>query len=132
MLSLPAGVRLFLATEPTDLRRGYDGLSALVEGQFGMSAMSGDLFVFLNRRRTQVRILYGQRDGYCLVMKRLEAGTFRRVRTAESGAHVEISSADLAMLLEGIDGANIRLRKRYRKPDEEIQHPLDGTSARVE
>ncbi len=119
MLSLPAGVRLFLATGPTDLRRGYDGLSALVEGQFGMSAMSGDLFIFLNRRRTQVRILYWQRDGYCIVMKRLEAGTFRRVRTAEGGAHVEIGSADLAMLLEGIDGENIRLRKRYRKPDED-------------
>ncbi|MCP5044294.1 MAG: IS66 family insertion sequence element accessory protein TnpB [bacterium] len=110
---------MYLATEPTDLRKGFNGLSALVEGRFEMSAMSGDLFIFLNRRRTQVRILFWQRDGFCILMKRLEAGTFRRVKTADNCSQVEINSADLAMLLEGIDGDNLRRRKRY-------QHPVDG------
>lgn len=58
MLTLPSSVKLYLATEPTDLRKSFGGLSTLVEGTFGMSAMTGDLFVFLNRRGTQVRILF--------------------------------------------------------------------------
>lgn len=118
MLSLPSNVRLFLATEPTDLRKSYDGLSALVEGSFGMAATSGDLFIFLNRRATQVRILFWDRDGLCVLMKRLEAGTFRRVKSAEGVAHVEIDAGELAMLLEGIDAPSVRRRKRYRIPPE--------------
>ena len=117
-------MRIYLATEATDLRKGFNGLSALVEGRFEMSAMSGDLFIFLNRRRTQVRILFWQRDGFCVLMKRLEAGTFRRVKTADGCSKVEIDSADLAMLLEGIDGDNLRRRKRYR-------HPVDDGGAEI-
>ena len=83
MLSFPANTRLFLATAPTDLRKSFTALSALVDGMFGMNAMSGDLYIFLNRRATQVRILVWDRDGYCVVMKRLEEGTFRRVKTAD-------------------------------------------------
>src|SRR5690606_9317244 len=63
MLTLPSSVKLYLATQPTDLRKSFGGLSALVEGTFGLSAMSGDLFIFLNRRGTQVRILFWDRDG---------------------------------------------------------------------
>ena len=65
---------MFMATRPVDLRRSYDGLCAIVEGTFGRSARSGDLFVFINRRANQVRILFWDHDGYCIVMKRLEAG----------------------------------------------------------
>ena len=114
MLNFPSGVRLFLATGSTDLRKSYDGLSALVHGEFGMSATSGDLFVFLNRRGTQVRILFWDRDGYCVVMKRLERGTFRRVKSQSGESHVEIDGGELSMLLEGIDAKSIRRRKRYR------------------
>ena len=114
MLTFPAGVRLFLSTQPTDLRRGYDGLSAIVDSEFEMEATSGDLFLFLNRRANQVRILFWDRDGYCVLMKRLVKGTFRRVKTAEDKAQVEIDAGELAMLLEGIDAKQIRRRKRYR------------------
>ena len=117
MLTFPAGVRLFLATEPTDLRRGYDGLSAIVESQFEMEATCGDLFIFLNRRANQVRILFWDRDGYCVLMKRLAKGTFRRVRTAQGQAQIEIDAGELAMLLEGIEAKQIRRRKRYRLPN---------------
>jgi transposase len=116
MLTFPAGVRLFLATEPTDLRKSYDGLSTLVASEFGMEATSGDLFIFLNRRGTQVRILFWDRDGFCVLMKRLERGTFRRVKTAEGVPQVEIDAGELAMLLEGIDAKQIRRRKRYSLP----------------
>jgi transposase len=113
MLTLPSSVKLYLATAPTDLRKTFDGLSALVQGSFGMSATSGDLFIFLNRRGTQVRILFWDRDGFCVLMKKLEAGTFRRVKTAEGVARVEIDAGELAMLLEGIDAPKVRRRKRY-------------------
>jgi len=116
MLTLPSGVRLFLATQPTDLRKSFDGLSALVQGAFELEPTTGDLFIFLNRRGTQVRILFWDRDGYCVLMKRLEAGTFRRVKDAEGVAQVEIDAGELAMLLEGIDAPKVRRRKRYRHP----------------
>lgn len=116
MLTLPSSVKLYLATEPTDLRKSFGGLSTLVEGTFGMSAMTGDLFVFLNRRGTQVRILFWDRDGFCVLMKRLEVGTFRRVKTQEGALRVEIDAGELAMLLEGIDAPKVRRRKRYAPP----------------
>lgn len=114
MLSFPSGVRLFLATGPTDLRKSYDGLVAMVEGEFGRASTTGDLFVFLNRRGTQVRILFWDRDGYCIVMKRLERGTFRRRPSQDGESPLEIDAGELAMLLEGIDASAIRRRKRYR------------------
>lgn len=117
MLTLPSSVKLYLATESTDLRKSFGGLSALVEGTFGLSAMSGDLFIFLNRRGTQVRILFWDRDGFCVLMKKLEAGTFRRVKSAEGCSQVEIDAGELAMLLEGIDAPKVRRRKRYVRPE---------------
>lgn len=116
MLSFPSGVRLFLATQPTDLRKSYDGLSALVQGSFGRGSTSGDLFIFLNRRGTQVRMLFWDRDGYCILMKRLERGTFRQRRSENGETHVEIDAGELGMLLEGIDAKAIHRRKRYRAP----------------
>lgn len=128
MLALPSSVKLYLATGPTDSRKSFRGLSTLVEGTFGMSAMTGDLFVFLNRRGTQVRILFWDRDGFCILMKKLEAGTFRRVKTQEGALHVEIDAGELAMLLEGIDAPKVRRRKRYTPPqldakDDGIREP---------
>jgi transposase len=128
MLTFPSNVRLYLATAPTDMRKGFDGLSTLVESELGMSPLRGDLFIFLNRRATQVRILFWDRDGYCVLAKRLEQGTFRRVKAADGGAGVEIDAGELAMLLEGIDAKQVRRRKRYRKPEESSvpQSPHDN------
>jgi transposase len=114
VLNFPTNVRLYLATQPVDLRRSYDGLSALVDGTFGKQAMSGDLFIFMNRRANQVRILFWERDGYVIMMKRLEEGTFRRAKTTEGEDLVEIDAGELAMLLEGIDAPTIKRRRRYR------------------
>jgi transposase len=74
MLTFPSGVRLYLATSPTDLRKGFDGLSTMVQAELGLSPLRGDLFIFLNRLATQVRILFWDRDGYCVLAKGHERG----------------------------------------------------------
>jgi transposase len=86
----------------------------MVESQFGLSPLRGDLFIFLNRRGTQVRILFWDRDGYCVLAKRLEQGTFRRIRKEDGQASVEIDAGEFAMLLEGIDARHVHRRKRYK------------------
>lgn len=105
-----------MATAATDLRKSYDGLAALVEGSFGYDLQGGDLFVFLNRRATQMRILYWDRDGYCIWMKRLEAGTFRRISDDDAVDVVEVDVGELMLLLEGMDASVIKRRKRYQRP----------------
>lgn len=117
MLAQPRG-RVLVALEPADLRRSYDGLCALVSGTFGRDVFEGDAFVFLNRRGTQVRVLYWDRDGFCIWMKRLEAGTFRRLEGARGQALLEVDAGDLAMLLCGIDAVTVKRRKRYARPRE--------------
>jgi transposase len=105
-----------VATEPTDLRKSYNGLSALVAGRFERDIFEGDLFLFLNRRGNQVRILYWDGDGYAIWMKRLESGTFRRTRAKDGERLVEVDVARLTLLLEGIDVLDATPRKRYSRP----------------
>jgi transposase len=112
MLIRPRG-RIFVATAATDLRKSFDGLAALVAGTFARDVFDGDLFVFRNRRGTQVRVLYWDRDGYVIWMKRLEAGTFRAVKSSGSDDVVELDLAALTMLLEGVDAMATTKRKRY-------------------
>jgi transposase len=114
MLSLPRG-RLFVSVSAVDLRRSYDGLSALVSGTFGRDVFAGDAFVFFGRRGNQVRVLYWDGDGYCIWMKRLEAGTFRRVVSADGSALLSVDAAELSMLLAGLDAPVIVRRKRYAR-----------------
>jgi transposase len=116
MLTLPANVRLLLGDRPVDFRRSFDGLAAIVESDFGLAPTNGDVFVFLNRRANQVKLLFWDRDGFCLVAKRLEVGTFRRIkREGSEAAHFEIEIAELVHLLEGIEAKVVRRRRRYRK-----------------
>lgn len=115
MIAIPANVRIFLANKPVDGRKSFHGLSALVESEFNQVPTSGDLFVFLSKRGNQVRLLYWDRDGFWLMAKRLEAGTFRRVRNGDdTAAKVEIDAADFTMLLEGVDARDVRRSKRYK------------------
>jgi transposase len=129
MLTLPSNVKLYAAVHPVDFRKSFDGLAAIVESDFGMEVRSGHVFVFLNKRANQVRLLFWERDGLCLVAKRLEAGTFRRVSSKEGATtHMEIDAAELVLLLEGIDVTSIRRRKRYVPGQENA--PL-GTKTRA-
>lgn len=114
MLTLPPSVKIYLAAQPVDARKSFDGLAALVEAEFALTPMTGHLFVFLNRRGHVGQILFWDRNGFCIIKKRLEAGTFRPVRGPEGSAtHVEVNSAELALMFEGIDLAGAKQRKRY-------------------
>jgi len=122
MLTLPSSVRVYMAAEPTDMRRSFDRLSATVEGAMGFDVTQGHLFVFINRRGDQAKCLFWDRSGLCILHKRLEVGTFRRVRDAESGAlHVEIDAAELSLMLEGIDIKDAKRSKRYRRGPRELE-----------
>lgn len=113
MLSLTPAVRIFLCTGPTDMRRGFDTLARLAEDVFRQAPTTGHLFVFCNRRRDRIKILYWDRDGYALWMKRLERGTFSIPGARADAAGVEIRSDELAMVLGGVDWAGARRRVRY-------------------
>jgi transposase len=112
MIMLPSAVRIFLCTRPVDLRKSFDGLTGLVQDCFGQDPLNGHLFLFLNRRRDRIKILYFDRDGLAIWYKRLEAGSFQVPQAAEDG--VELQSAQLAMLLSGIDLRTARQRKRFQ------------------
>jgi transposase len=101
MMGMPAGVRIWLAAGFTDLRRGFDGLSALVQTTLNESPFSGHIFVFRGRRGDKIKILWDSQDGLCLFAKRLRSGKFVWPQ-AQSGT-VSLSAAQLSMLLEGID-----------------------------
>ena len=108
MLTLPPSVRIYLAVEPIDLRRGHDGLSAVVRGHWRMDLFAGHLFVFLGRRRDRCKILFWDRGGLVLYYKRLEKGRFQMPRVTTDGLAVEMDATALAMLLDGIDVRYVR------------------------
>lgn len=114
MLTLPPSVRIFLAIEPVDLRRGHDGLSAIVRGQWGEDLFAGHLFVFLGRRRDRCKILFWDRGGLVLYYKRLERGRFRMPRVTTDGCAVEMDATELAMLLDGIDVRYVRRPEAWK------------------
>jgi transposase len=117
MLSLPPSVRVFLARGATDLRKSFDTLAALVCDVIAEDPQSGHLFVFLNRRKDRVKILWWDRSGYCLLAKRLEHGRFHIYDRADGNeASYEVSASELSLLLEGID-----LRGARRRPTHDSQ-----------
>lgn len=101
MIAPPAGTRVWLAPGITDMRRGFDGLAALVQTQLLSDPFSGHVFVFRGRRGDRIKVLWWDGDGMCLFAKRLERGHF--VWPRADGERVALTSAQLSMLLEGID-----------------------------
>jgi transposase len=129
MISLPSSVRVFLHAPPTDLRKGFDALCGLVTTAFGQDPTSGHLFLFVNRRRDRMKILYWDRDGLAIWYKRLEnPGTFQIPTTATKAASIEMTPTQLALILSGIDLKSARQRKRYQRPmpaaEKSISAPL--------
>lgn len=109
-----AQVRVWLYTRPTDMRKSFDGLSALVKDTLQEDPVSGHLFVFINRKRTHLKVLYFDRHGYCVWAKRLEQGQFHY--PAQPGDKASLDWTQLKLLLEGIDVTTARHYKRYRHP----------------
>jgi transposase len=120
MFGLSAAVRVYLATKPADMRKSFDGLSALASGSLALDPLSGHLFVFVNKRRDRIKILYWDRDGLAVWAKRLERGTFRL--PAAGADRLEMTTAELAALLAGIDLNTARRRVRYSRPSTLLQN----------
>ncbi len=114
MFGLSPAVRVYLATAPADMRKSFDGLAALAKGALQLDPFSGHLVVFANRRRDRIKVLYWDRDGFAVWAKRLERGTYK-IPAATAG-RVEMTAADLAALLAGIDLDSARRRPRYARP----------------
>jgi transposase len=114
VINLPPTVRIFLASTPTDLRKGFDGLAALTAGTLGQDPLSGHLFVFRNRRGDRLKILYWDRDGLALWYKRLERGSFRFPEP--KGNRIEVTPAEMAAILEGLDLRAARRQRRFALP----------------
>lgn len=116
MLSLPSSVRIFLAREPTDMRKGFDGLAALVRRQGG-EVFSGHLFAFISKRRDRLKILFWDNGGFVLYYKRLEKSRFQLPQCGEDTQCVQLDSAQLAMLLDGIDLKMVRRPVKWLPPN---------------
>ena len=113
MLSIAAGTRIFVAADATDMRKRFDGLQGLVLGVLEQDPLSGHLFLFVNRRRDKLKILYWDGDGLAIWYRRLERGTFQMPTIADDRKSGEIRSEELTMLLRGIDLNSARRRKRF-------------------
>jgi len=115
MLALPASVRIYLAVHPVDLRRGIDGLAALVRAQ-GHDVFSGHLFAFVGRDNDRIKILTWDRGGFVVYYKRLELGRFRLPSIPAGSTQVELEATQLAMLLDGLDVRRVTPAKRWTPP----------------
>ncbi len=120
MLSLPPSVRMFVATQPVDGRKGVDSLVAMVRCVFLQDPLTGHLYVFFSKRSDRVRVIYWDRDGFAAWTKRLEKGRFH-ARFSEDGvlSVSAMEAAELALILGGIDLAGARRRPRWepRRPE---------------
>ena len=114
MILLPKSVRIYVATAPVSLRKSFEGLSNEVRAILAADPISGHVFLFLNRRRTQVKLLLWTRGGFTIVHKRLERGCFTfPSRVTPAAARVEIEAHELAMLLEGLQPSASRAATRW-------------------
>lgn len=114
MLTFTPNLRIYLHTLPTDMRKSFDGLSALVRSVFQADPMDGSLFLFLNRRRDRIKVLWWDQDGLALFYKRLESGSFEMLKAADDSPVLQIDATQLAMLLGGVT-LEARRRKRYAR-----------------
>ncbi len=116
MLSVSLTTRIFVHALPTDMRKSFDGLYALVVHSFGKDIFQGDYFVFVNRARDRCKILYWDRDGLVVWAKRLEQGCFQLPGgSLDSSLTIEVDATTLAMILGGVDLDTAKRRKRYQR-----------------
>lgn len=114
MIALRGDLQIWLCIQPTDMRRSFDGLSAQVKQVLNDDPQNGALYVFINRRRTQMKCLYYESGGYCLWSKRLEQGQFA-VPNRTSEIKKSLRQTEWISLIEGLDLVIKRQRKRYKK-----------------
>jgi transposase len=114
MISIASSTRIFVATSPTDMRKGFNGLQGLVSDALGQDPLSGHLFLFVNRRRDKLKVLYWDGDGLAIWYRRLEQGTFQMPTITGDKTAAEINREDLIMLIRGLDYEQVQRRKRFQ------------------
>ena len=116
MINVPSAVRIFAYAVPCDMRKSFNGLVALTEAELKQDPLSGDFFVFLNRRRDRVKILYWGQTGYCIWYQQLQKGTYQLPgQDALSDQDtLEVTRSQLSLILDGIDLASVRQRPRFQ------------------
>ena len=115
MLSLSAPVHIYLCTVATDMRRSFDGLMRMAEEHIKRNVLEGGLYVFINRRRDRVKLLWWQDDGLCIWYKRLEAGTFELPHVNKETSCIEVTVTQMNLILGGIALSSAQQRKRFQK-----------------
>jgi transposase len=113
MFSLTSSFFYYLYRKPTDMRKSFDGLSGIVQGQLDRSPTSGEVFIFINRRKNKVQLLRWEQGGFILYYKRLEAGTFELPSFTEDAVSCQMSWSSLMLMIEGISIEKSKQRKRY-------------------
>ena len=123
MIALAPQIRVFLCRQPTDMRKSFHGLVALTESLLQQDPLSGDLFVFLDRRRDRIKILYWGQTGYCLWYQQLQQGTYQLPGQDELKQQevMEVTRSQLSLILDGIDLTSARQRTRFRLDKETTQ-----------
>ena len=115
MFSLSSSAHYYWCSGPVDMRKSFDGLCGLVHTQLESDPLSGDVFIFINRRRDRIKLLCWDRTGFVLYYKRLEQGTFELPRYDEQLKSYHISWPELMLILEGVSLTSVKQRKRYRR-----------------
>jgi transposase len=114
MLTLPSSVKVFVYTQPADMRCGFNKLGMFASSFMGHDPLSGHLFVYFNKRGDKCKILFWDRTGFCIWYKNLQEGTFEKIANPSHRTSLEIDSARLSLILEGIELSQVRRRKRWR------------------
>lgn len=113
MLSISSAYRYYLYRGQADMRKSFDGLSGIVRNELGKDPLSGEVFIFINKRCNQVKILLWEGDGFLLYYKRLEKGTYELPSWREHTPSAELRSDELMLILQGISLKSVRRRKRF-------------------
>jgi transposase len=123
MIALTPQIRVFLFRRPTDMRKSFHGLVALTQSELQQDPLSGSLFVFLNRRRDRVKILYWGQSGFCIWYQQLQKGTYQipNATTLENHDTLEVTRSQLSLILDGIDLSSVRQRPRFQLPREPVR-----------
>ena len=132
MLAISPQQTIYFATQPTDMRKGFDGLFALAQEHLGHDPLAGGVFVFVNRRRDRLKLLAWEGDGLAIYYRRLEQGTYQFPSVDASKPSVRLSATDLSLILGRIDLTSVKRRKRYQSPKTSLssskQQPVTSSS----
>jgi transposase len=122
MIAFQSQVRVFLYRLPTDMRKSFHGLIALTESALKQDPLSGSFFVFVNRRRDRIKILYWGQTGFCIWYQQLQRGTYQlpNQQSLEEQPTMEVTASQLSLILDGIDLSTVRQRRRFQLPQEFI------------